>query len=230
MESKPERYGKPSQSHSKRSLIIAQPDLATGKTGIELRGGFWNEESPVTSYFRLYYDEKKQELHLELNTSPFAEDIFAAFESELGKPASTIRGEDSAPTKLHASWSIPRSDAKAVGKRIGQAIGADWAEAVEELVRSEHPTLQPERKRWHGIPRESIPWFPMIDTVKCDGCCKCLEFCRNDVFRMTSYLRLVEVANPLNCVVGCDLCADKCPRRAIQFPPRDILRGLHLGH
>lgn len=33
-----------------------------------------------------------------------------------------------------------------------------------------------------GIPREVIPWRPVIDAEKCTGWGACREFCRNSVF------------------------------------------------
>lgn len=33
-----------------------------------------------------------------------------------------------------------------------------------------------------GIPREKIPWFPIIDYDKCVGCQECFNFCGNGVF------------------------------------------------
>jgi hypothetical protein len=35
---------------------------------------------------------------------------------------------------------------------------------------------------YQGVPREDIPWFPLIDPERCDHCLKCLEFCPHDVY------------------------------------------------
>lgn len=84
-----------------------------------------------------------------------------------------------------------------------------------------------ERKRqtWRGIPREQVPWFPMLDEALCDGCDKCLQFCSNGVYEKRDS-GTVYVSQPMNCVVGCDACARLCRHRAINFPPRAMLRNL----
>lgn len=81
------------------------------------------------------------------------------------------------------------------------------------------------QKTWRGIPREQVPWFPMLDETLCDGCDKCLEFCSSGVYAKRDS-GVVYVAHPLNCVVGCDACARLCPHKAITFPPRAILRTM----
>jgi NAD-dependent dihydropyrimidine dehydrogenase PreA subunit len=83
----------------------------------------------------------------------------------------------------------------------------------------------PKRETWQGIPREQIPWFPMLDETLCDGCDKCLEFCANRVYTKRNS-GTVYVVQPVNCVVGCDACARLCPHGAISFPPRAMLNTL----
>jgi len=83
----------------------------------------------------------------------------------------------------------------------------------------------PKRETWRGIPREQIPWFPMLDETRCDGCDKCLQFCSSGVFAKRDN-DVVYVAQRLRCVVGCDVCARLCPHKAMAFPPRSILRAL----
>ena len=74
---------------------------------------------------------------------------------------------------------------------------------------------------YQGVPREDIPWFPLIDPDRCDHCLKCLEFCPHDVYE--SVEGKLEVANPFNCPVGCSRCQSVCPRKAIAFmSPRDL--------
>ncbi len=75
------------------------------------------------------------------------------------------------------------------------------------------------------IPREKIPWFPSIDPVLCTADQECLNFCHNDVFVMDGASGKVVVAQPLNCVVGCDSCAQICPVQAITFPDKDQFRA-----
>ena len=68
---------------------------------------------------------------------------------------------------------------------------------------------------YQGVPREDIPWFPLIDPDRCDHCLKCLEFCPHDVYE--SVEGKLEVANPFNCPVGCSRCQSVCPQKAIAF-------------
>ncbi|MDZ7740853.1 MAG: ferredoxin family protein [Bacteroidota bacterium] len=72
-----------------------------------------------------------------------------------------------------------------------------------------------------GIPREKIPWFPVIDEDKCTNCGSCLEFCDNDVFEQGE--TVMQVPNPYNCVVGCSTCQKFCDFDAITFPSKDEL-------
>lgn len=86
-------------------------------------------------------------------------------------------------------------------------------------------TTKTAQKTWRGIPREQVPWFPMLDETLCDGCDKCLDFCAQGVYAKQD-CGVLYVQQPLNCIVGCDACARLCPHRAIAFPPRTILRTL----
>jgi NAD-dependent dihydropyrimidine dehydrogenase PreA subunit len=86
-------------------------------------------------------------------------------------------------------------------------------------------STRPAQKTWRGIPREQVPWFPMLDEALCDGCDKCLDFCSSGVYAKRDS-GVVYVVDPLNCVVGCDACARLCRHGAITFPPRSMLRTL----
>jgi MinD superfamily P-loop ATPase len=68
---------------------------------------------------------------------------------------------------------------------------------------------------YQGIPREEIPWFPMINPECCDHCLKCLEFCPYKVYEAVD--GKLEVARPLDCPVGCSRCRLVCPQKAIHF-------------
>jgi NAD-dependent dihydropyrimidine dehydrogenase PreA subunit len=81
---------------------------------------------------------------------------------------------------------------------------------------------------WRGYPREEIPWFPTVALDLCDGCRACIEFCSFGVYRATSDGTVI-VAEPLRCQVGCSMCANACPPRAISFPPRTILDSYRPG-
>ena len=77
---------------------------------------------------------------------------------------------------------------------------------------------------YHGIPREEVPWFPIINPERCDDCLKCLEFCGHDVYEAVE--EKLDVARPFNCVVGCSSCQSVCPHNAIHFMERRDLKML----
>jgi MinD superfamily P-loop ATPase len=68
---------------------------------------------------------------------------------------------------------------------------------------------------YQGMPREDIPWFPMVNPERCDHCLKCLQFCRYGVYEAVE--GKLEVAQPFNCLVGCSRCESICPQKAIAF-------------
>ena len=75
-----------------------------------------------------------------------------------------------------------------------------------------------------GIPREKLPWCPLVDLNKCIGCGTCLENCPNNVYVIDEEASKVVVNNPGNCVVLCDKCAGFCPEEAISFPDREAMK------
>lgn len=77
-----------------------------------------------------------------------------------------------------------------------------------------------------GIPREKLPWRPLVDLDKCIGCGTCLETCPNNVYVLDVEASKVVVANPENCVVLCDKCAGFCPEEALSFPDREAMKQL----
>jgi len=80
------------------------------------------------------------------------------------------------------------------------------------------------RQLYQGVPREQIPWLPIINPERCDHCLKCLDFCPNDVYEEVE--AKLEVARPLNCPVGCSRCQAVCPQDAIHFMDRRDLNML----
>ncbi|MHB1416329.1 MAG: 4Fe-4S dicluster domain-containing protein [Chloroflexota bacterium] len=70
------------------------------------------------------------------------------------------------------------------------------------------------------MPRDLIPWAPVIDYAKCNFCLECDKFCPHGVFqRQEGEVKLV-VATPNNCVVFCRACAKTCGPDALSFPDK----------
>ncbi len=76
-----------------------------------------------------------------------------------------------------------------------------------------------------SIARERISWFPTVDNAACLGDRICYDFCKNSVFSWDEENQRPVVNNALNCVVGCESCAQLCPSEAISFPSKEHLRA-----
>ena len=63
---------------------------------------------------------------------------------------------------------------------------------------------------------EWVPWFPVIDYGRCQGCRQCAEFCLFGVYGIEG--GTVRVTQPDHCKTGCPACARVCPHSAIIFP------------
>ena len=44
--------------------------------------------------------------------------------------------------------------------------------------------MSAEKKTWHGISREEIPWLPAVDAEACIGCQLCYVTCGRGVYEM----------------------------------------------
>lgn len=79
-----------------------------------------------------------------------------------------------------------------------------------------------------GVAREKIPWWPRVDSEKCDGCSgeyDCLKFCPHQVYKPLTNPAKISVENRYNCVVFCQACKKMCPKDAISFPQKaEMLR------
>ena len=124
-------------------------------------------------------------------------------------------------TELVARASRHNYIASSAHHEFAAALLREYRKYCEQRASGQSTTSA--RETWRAIPREQVPWFPMLDQALCDGCDKCLEFCSKAVYAKQDD-GPVTVVNPLNCVVGCDACARLCRRGAITFPPRAMLR------
>lgn len=67
-------------------------------------------------------------------------------------------------------------------------------------------------------PRERFPWYP---TINCQGCLRdleCLNFCPANVFDWDPATGAPIVARPLDCIPGCNSCAENCKGNSITLP------------
>ena len=211
----------------KPPLKVSWPDSVEGKDGSELRGVFWREPSPELSWFAMKWEAGGRIFTMEFYPGNIASELKAMVESALEEV--TVAAAVGSPSSggLVLKRSVPNGRIEIVSKKLAEVLGAGWEEPLVKLLATEPRTRQRQRSAmWYGIPREQIQWYPIIDPGRCDGCGKCVEFCKNDVLRLIGEPLRAEVANPFNCLVGCNSCASKCPSDAIQFPPREILRKL----
>ena len=81
--------------------------------------------------------------------------------------------------------------------------------------------MSPEKKTWHGIPREEVPWLPTVDADSCIGCQLCYVTCGRGVYEMRE--GVVVAVSAMECMVGCSTCGNVCPTAAISFPKLDIV-------
>lgn len=207
-------------------LKVSQPDSAEGKDGPELRGVFWRESSPEMSWFAMKWNATGEVLTVEFYPSSLASELRGLVESALeGVATSAAVGGSPSDVGLVLRRSIPSDQTEVVSKRLAEVLGTGWEEPVVRLLATgPRGNRQKRSVMWYGIPREQIQWYPIVDPGRCDGCGKCVEFCKNDVLKLVGMPLRAEVANPFNCLVGCNSCASKCPSGAIQFPPREMLR------
>jgi NAD-dependent dihydropyrimidine dehydrogenase PreA subunit len=85
---------------------------------------------------------------------------------------------------------------------------------------------------WHGIPRNKIPWYPIIDYQKCINCGKCEDYCKLGVYELEERegKNKSVVKNPNSCVVLCTGCDGICPVGAIKHQSKkethEIIKAL----
>jgi NAD-dependent dihydropyrimidine dehydrogenase PreA subunit len=101
------------------------------------------------------------------------------------------------------------------------------AETTAKIAKSAKPET-PEKKTWHGIPREAIPWLPTVDADACIGCQLCYITCGRAVYEMRDGVAVAVAA--MECVVGCSTCGNVCPTGAITFPNLDSVWKIEREH
>ena len=208
-------------------LKVSQPDAVEGKDGPELKGVLWRDSSPEMSWFAMKWEASSRTFAMEFYPGNVASEVKAMVESALEEVTVSTAGGSPCYGSLVLKRSVPNGQIETVSKKLAEVLGVGWEKPVAKLLATEPRTRQQQRSAmWYGIPREQIQWYPIIDPGKCDGCGKCVEFCKNDVLRLIGEPLRAEVANPFNCLVGCNSCASKCPSDAIQFPPREMLQKL----
>ncbi len=82
----------------------------------------------------------------------------------------------------------------------------------------------PNNNTWHGIPRETIEWFPTIVSDRCVGCGLCATSCGRGVYAFDYEANKPVVVAPQMCMVGCTTCATICTQDAIEFPSQGYIR------
>ena len=93
------------------------------------------------------------------------------------------------------------------------------ADKVEKSEKSE-------KKTWHGIPREAIPWLPTVDADAYIGFQLCYITCSRAVYDMHDSVAVAA----MECVVGCSTCGNVCPTGAITFPNLDSVWKMEREH
>ncbi len=75
---------------------------------------------------------------------------------------------------------------------------------------------------YKGVPRNKIPWYPIIDYENCVSCGKCVDYCKLGAFEVeeTEGKKRIVVKNPYNCVVLCTGCEPQCPAGTITHPSK----------
>lgn len=79
---------------------------------------------------------------------------------------------------------------------------------------------------WHGISRDEISWWPLVESCHCDGCGLCATSCPTNALAFDYMLRVPFINRFHRCVVGCSVCAVVCPNGAFQLPDDEMVHRL----
>jgi len=89
---------------------------------------------------------------------------------------------------------------------------------------NEQQKQDPKFTKFHGVDRDKIQWNPEMDESKCIGCGMCATSCGRGVYKFDYESKKSKVANPTNCMIACQTCANLCPMKAISFAEDDKTR------
>lgn len=82
-------------------------------------------------------------------------------------------------------------------------------------------------EKYKGIPRNKIPWYPIIDYGKCIGCGKCVKYSTLGAYEfIEDGAQRPFVKNPYNCVILCTGCESQCPEGATHHPSKEVTRKI----
>ncbi len=98
------------------------------------------------------------------------------------------------------------------------------------MPEAQTPASKLDKGKWHGIPRQDIPWYPTVDEDACINCGLCYVTCGRLVYEMDDEKRKAVAVEPYRCMVGCTTCANICPTDAIHFPERSVVQKIEREH
>jgi Pyruvate/2-oxoacid:ferredoxin oxidoreductase delta subunit len=93
----------------------------------------------------------------------------------------------------------------------------DWRSTLDKRGQA----MLGDKKTWHGIPRDEIPWKPAVHAEACIGCQLCYVTGGRGVCEMQDSVAVPVAA--MECVVGCSTCGNVGPTGAITFPALDMV-------
>jgi NAD-dependent dihydropyrimidine dehydrogenase PreA subunit len=121
---------------------------------------------------------------------------------------------------------------RSMNKNEASCVDPDdsWKKAVETTLAGKSPAANKasaKRKKRLLVPREEIPWYPIIKPELCNGCGDCKVLCKPGVFEPGEpdptgiHRPKLVVAHPMNCLVLCDRCVPICTSGAIVLPKKE---------